>query len=143
MFLGQPNVDDASRAIALPGGELVGRHDLVGGDIEVFVGVGCELGKEVLRLVVFILTPEPGHRYDMHDTGNRANLVAIVNRKEVGERDLVSGHDAKRRVRRSLIDVEAAPDAEHDAEQEKGKGDAGDCQNAASLIAKSGLGDET
>ena len=52
-------------------------------------------------------------------------------------------HDAKGGVRRSLVNVEAAPDAEHDAEQEQRKRDAGDRQETAPLVAKGGLGDET
>src|ERR1700730_4336171 len=143
VFPGKFNVDDAAGAVALPGGELVGGHDLVGGDVEVFVGIGSELGEIVFRLVVLILAAEPGHGDDVHDSGNRADLFPIVDGKEVGKRDLVTGHDAKRGVRRSLVDIEAAPDAKHDAEQEERESDAGDRQQTAPLVAKGGLGDET
>ena len=94
VFPGKFNVNDTARAVALPGGELVGGHNLVGGDVEVFVGVGGELGEKVFRLVVFILAAEPGHGDDMHDSGNGADLFPIVDGKEVGKRDLVAGHDA-------------------------------------------------
>src|SRR5712692_7976827 len=142
VFFGKFNIGDAARAVALPGSELVGGHDFIRGDVEVFVGVGGKLGEVVFRFVVLILATEPSHRDDMHDPGNRANLVAIINGKEVRERYLVTGHDAKRGVRRSLVDVEAAPDAEHDAEQEQRKSDAGDRQQTAPLVAKRGFGDE-
>jgi len=75
---GKVNVDDAARAVALPGGELVGGHDFVGGDVEVFVGVGSELCEEVFRLVVLILATKPGHGDDVHDAGNGADLVPII-----------------------------------------------------------------
>jgi hypothetical protein len=78
----------------------------------------------------------------MRDAGNGADLVPIINGNEVGERDLVTRHDAKGGVRRSLVDVEAAPDAEHDAEQEERKRDAGHGQHTAPLVAKGGLGNE-
>jgi hypothetical protein len=78
----------------------------------------------------------------MHDTGNGADLVSIVDGNEVGKRDLVTGHDAKGGVRGSLVDIEAAPDTEHDAEQEERESDAGDRQQTAALVAKGGLGDE-
>ena len=142
VFPGKVSVGDAACAVALPGGELVGGHDFVGGDVEVFVGVGGELGEIIFRLVVFICAAEPGHRDDMHDAGNGADLVAIVDGKEVGQRHLVPGHDAKRGIRRPLVDVEAAPDAQHDGEQEQREGDAGDRQQTAPLVAKRGLGDE-
>src|SRR5260370_18704741 len=106
---GKFSVYDAARAVALPGGELVGGHDVVGGHVEVIIGVAGELSEEVFRLVVLILAPEPGHGNDMHDSGNGADLFSIIDGNEVGERPLVTGHDAKRRVRGSLVDVEAAP----------------------------------
>src|SRR5208337_2601911 len=62
--------------------------------------------------------------------------------KEVGERDLVPRHDAQSGVGGSLVDVETAPEAEHDAEQEQRKGDAGDRQQTTPLVAKGRLGDE-
>src|SRR6202140_4086708 len=142
VFPGEVNVDDAARAVALPGGELVGGHDFVGGDIEVFVGVGSELSEEIFRFIVLILAAEPGHGDDVHDAGNGADLVPIIDGNEVGKRDLVTGHDAKGGVRGSLVDVEAAPNAEHDAEQEERKRDAGDREQTAALVAKGGLGDE-
>jgi len=76
----------------------------------------------------------------VHDAGNSADLFPIIDGKEVGKRDLVTRHDAKRGVRRSLVDVEAPPDTEHDAEQEEGKRDAGNRQQTAALVAKGGLG---
>src|SRR5208282_48190 len=85
VFLRQVSVDYAARAVALPGGELVGGHDFVGGDVEVFVGIGGKLREVVFRLVVFILAAEPGHGGDMHDAGKSADLVAIIDRKEVRE----------------------------------------------------------
>lgn len=52
------------------------------------------------------------------------------------------GHDAERGVRGSRVDVEAAPDAQHDAEQEQRERDAGNGQQTAPLIAKCGFCDE-
>jgi len=54
----------------------------------------------------------------------------------------VARHDAQGGVGSSLIDVEAAPDAEHDAEQEKRKSDTGDREETTALVAKRGLCDE-
>src|SRR6266404_6777757 len=143
VFPGEVDVDNAARAVVLPSGELVGGHDFVGRDVEVFVGVGSELSEEVFRLVVLILAAEPGHGDDVHDARNSADLFPIIDGNEVGERDLVTRHDAKRGVRGSPVDVEAAPDAEHDTEQEERKRDAGHRQHTAALVAKGGLGDET
>jgi hypothetical protein len=100
------------------------------------------MGEGVSRLIVLIRATEVGHGNYMHDAGNGANLVAIVNGKEVGERDLVTRHDAKGGIRGPLVDVKGAPDAEHDAEQEERKRDAGHRQQTAALVAKGGLGDE-
>src|SRR5258706_13006869 len=70
----QIGVDYAACAIFFPRRQLFGRHDLVGGNIEVLVGIGGELGKKVDWFVVNILAPEPGHRDDVHDSGNGADL---------------------------------------------------------------------
>src|SRR5208283_5615275 len=133
---------DTAGAVFFPGGELVGGHDLVGGDFEIFVGIGGELGEVVRGFVVNVGAPEPSHGSDVDDAGNGANLVAIIDGKKIGERDLMTSDDAQRGGGGSLVDVEAAPDAEHDAEQEERKGDAGNRQQTAPLVAKCGLGDE-
>ncbi len=121
---------------------MVARHDLVSRDVEVFVGVGGKLGKIVFGLVVFIFPAEPCHGDDVHDAGDGADLVAIVDGKKVGERNLVPRHDAKSGIRGALVDVKTAPDTQHDAQQEQGKRNAGDRQDAAPLVAKGGLGDK-
>jgi len=94
-------------------------------------------------LIVNVLAAEPSHGNDMDDAGHGPNLVAVVDRQEVGERDFVARHDAERGIRGSLIDIETAPNAQHDAEQKQGERDAGDSQEAAALVAEGGLGDET
>src|ERR1700683_1546398 len=51
-------------------------------------------------------------------------------------------HDAKRRVRRSFIDIKTTPDAKHDTEQKQREGNADDGQQTAPFVAKGGFSDE-
>src|SRR5208283_546418 len=142
VFAGQVGINNAASSIFLPGRELLGRHVLVGGNLEVFVGIGGKLREIVLRLVVDVCAAEPGHGNDVRDPGNDADLFTIINRKKVGERDLVARHDAKRGIGGSFVDVEAAPEAQHDAEQKQRERDAGDGEQAAAFVAEGGFGDE-
>ena len=136
VFLGQLNVHNTPSAVSLPGGELFGRHNFVGGNLKIFVWIGSELSEEIFRLVILIGSPKPGHRDDMNHAGNAPDLVTIVNRKKVRQRDLVPRHNAQRGVRRSFIDIKTAPDAKHDTEQKQRERNADDRQQTSALVAK-------
>src|SRR5208282_2457631 len=105
--VGKYDIGDTAGAVFFPGGELVGGHDLVGGDFEIFVGIGGELGEVVRGFVVNVGAPEPSHGSDVDDAGNGANLVAIIDGKKIGERDLMTSDDAQGGIGCSLVDVEA------------------------------------
>src|SRR6266849_6718106 len=118
VLLRQFRIRHATGAVFLPRCQLFGRHDFVGGNIEVLFGIGSELGKKVGRLVVDVLASKPGHGDDVHDSRDSADLVAIVNGQKVCERDFVAGHDAESGVGRALVNVEAAPEGQHYTEQQ-------------------------
>ena len=139
---GKVDVDDAAGPVLLPGCKLVGRHALVCGHVEVLFGISGELGKKVFRFVVFVLAAKPGHGDHVDNARHGTHFVAIVDGKEVGERDLVPGHDAQCGIGSALVNVKAAPDGQHDAEQEQGERDAGNRQQAAAFVAEGGLGDK-
>ncbi len=48
ILFGERDVDDGAGAIMLPGFQLILRDDFVGGDLQIFVWIGGELGEEVL-----------------------------------------------------------------------------------------------
>ena len=84
VFASEVDIDYAAGAVLFPGGKLVGWHDLIGRDLEVFVGVGGKLGEIVFGLVVFIFAAEPRHGDDVHYAGDGADLVAVIDGNEVG-----------------------------------------------------------
>jgi len=89
------NVGNTSRAVMLPGGDLLRRHLFVGGDQHVFVRVSGELGEIVFGFIVDVFAAEPCHWNDMRDSGDRADFAAIVSGQEVGQRNAMARHDAQ------------------------------------------------
>src|SRR3984885_12489717 len=142
VFVGQHGVDNAPRAVLFPGNELIGRHDLIGRDIKIFFGIGCELREEVLRLAVDVCSAKPGHWHDVYYARNRANLLAIINRKKICQRNFVARHDAERRIGRALVDIKTPPYAEHDAKKKQRECNTRDGQQTAPLVTEGGLRDE-
>jgi len=64
---------------------------------------------------------EPGATDYVYDSRYAADLVAIVNGQKICKRHLVAGHDAESGVRCALVDVETAPQGQHDTKQQQGK----------------------
>ena len=47
IFVGQRHIDESAGAVLLPGLQLIRRNDLVGGNLQILVRIGGELGEEM------------------------------------------------------------------------------------------------
>src|SRR5271169_2949519 len=74
ILLGQRDIHQSSRPIALPGFRLIRGNDLVGSYGQIFIGISRQLREEVLRSVIFIAASEPRHRSDCSYARNGPNL---------------------------------------------------------------------
>ena len=143
ILFGERDVDDGASAIVLPGFQLILRDDFVGGDLQIFVWIGGELGEEVLRTVIDVAAAEPRDRGNGVDPGNGTNLFAIESRKKECQRYAITNDQTTRSFGGHLVDVKRAPDADHHGQQQQREADADHGQQAAAFIPKCITNDET
>ena len=139
VFLGQFHVHHGAGTVPLPAFHLLRRHRLVRVDLQILARICGELGEEILRLVVLVAAAEPGHRDHTHNSGQRADFVAIETWQEDSQRNPVTGDEPFGGLGSPLVDIKAAPDGHHEGEQQQRKADAEDRQQAPAFVAKSVL----
>src|SRR5207302_10765126 len=74
-------VDDYPLAIALPRCNLIRWYCNVPEYFEKFFGIGAELRKKILRLLIFVNPSKPRDGDHRNYAGQRANFFAVVGRK--------------------------------------------------------------